>query len=86
MDILTEISCRVHEVETFLSRLLQIGTITNVENGKVQVKFERTGITSDWLQALDGTHYDKKQIGTNVLVIYPPRRAYSITGFILGRL
>jgi len=83
---LTALASRVQEMETFLSRLVQIGTITNVENGKAQVKFERTGIPSDWLQALDGTQYDKKQIGTNLLVIYPPRRAYSTTGYILGRL
>lgn len=85
MDTLTQLERRVQQMETALARLLQIGTITNVENGKARVKFQGTGITSDWLTSLNGTQYVPEQIGTYVLVFFSPRTKNS-AGYILGRL
>lgn len=43
--------------EKILSRLVQVGTVTDINNAKHQarVKFKDTGITSGWLFVLD-TH------------------------------
>lgn len=42
------------DAEKILSRLVQVGTVTDVNNGKriARVKFHDTGITSAWLRVL----------------------------------
>lgn len=41
--------------DSIISRMIQIGTVTDVSGKKARVKFQNTDITSDWLPVLQRT-------------------------------
>ena len=44
------------ELENILENLVRVGTVTDVDGaGRCRVKFQDTGITSDWLRVLQRT-------------------------------
>jgi len=59
------------DIEKILSRLVQVGTVTDINTTKHQarVKFQNTGITSGWLYVLDNhphiPDFDPAQQRTN---------------------
>lgn len=71
-----------------LDNLVRIGTVTDVDAAKrlARVKYQDTGITSDWLYALSGT----PRLGATALCLYLPVSGddglplFNSDGFILG--
>lgn len=73
------------EMETVLKNLVRVGTVTAVDEtkGTVRVKFQDTGLPSDWLAVLSASLWFP-DIDDSVLTLYLP--VFSGDGFILGRI
>ena len=74
---------RTADPERILQRMVQIGKVmaTSVARKAARVKFEDTGIISDWLRLL-GRNPGMPEIDEQVLCLYFPVR--NGDGFILG--
>ena len=70
--------------EKILSRLVQIGTVSDVDSGKrmARVILKETGHTSGWLKVLQPGTWWMPKVNDQVLVLYLP--VFNSDGFILG--
>ncbi len=69
------------DTENILTRMVQVGTVAAVDQGRkaARVKFQDTGIISDWLRPAGG---GLPKVNDTVLVLYLP--VDNGDGFILG--
>lgn len=73
------------EMENVLENLVRVGNVTAVDRprGAARVKFQDTGLSSDWLPVLSASLW-MPRVNDTVLTLYLP--VFNGDGFILGKI